>query len=607
MIRPVLLLGSEPRIVLPIARCLHERGIPVAMADFGAAGPAARSRAITHILRLPSPPNLFLSALDDAIGKNQYDLLIPTSDSTLLAVSAVYEPLQQRLQICSPPPAIVDLVLDKNKTLSLAQELGIAVPKSYSLPTLAHLKHGLEQISFPLVAKPSFKNKQAGFKVVYFANPAELEMAFAADPLLGTKVLFQEYCPGEGVGINLLLHQGRPLAVFQHRRLKELPASGGVSVLAISEPVDPVLQEIALKLLARMGWEGVAMVEFRQDRKSGQCVLMEVNGRYWGSIAAPLKAGIPFPYYQWQLAHGQAPHATSSYRNNMRTRWLAGDILRLHGVWRPSANRIGPPRRMRELARFFTDFRPRTKDMVFCLTDPLPGLLEVLQVARALAASEVKRLLRATLPARCRERIALYRSLGRPLAWRYARLRLAHRLGGRQQQLRHLAARAGSFLFVCKGNILRSPMAAALFQDRLPSHLRHLQVMSAGVGDLPEGRSDPRAQAAAVHFGISLDGHTSRRITETMLESADIVLAMDVLNEASIWQRFPRFRNKVLLLAEAGQKHKSLEISDPYEGDEAEVQACYRQLSHYIDDLIALLPAKAVDAGSKERDLTASS
>ncbi len=591
--RPVLLLGTEPRIVLPIARCLHERNIEVALATSSEPGPAGRSRAISGVLGLPAEDNSFLSALCDAIARNQYDMLIPTSDSYLLTVAQAYEELQSRLQVCCPPPQIVDLVLDKQKTLALAQELGIAIPAVYSIPSAAALASCREQIRFPLVAKPSVKDRSAGFKVLYFSSPAKLERAFAADPLLGSKVLFQEYCPGEGVGINLLLHEDRPIAVFQHRRLKELPGTGGVSVLAVSEPVDPMLEQQALMLLTRMRWKGVAMVEFRRDRASGRTVLMEVNGRYWGSIAAPLTAGIHFPYYQWQLAHGQVPRVPASYRNGARTRWLAGDLLRLHELWRPSPNRIHPPARIRELLRFFTDFRLGTRDMVLRVSDPLPGIVEIGQALRTMVAADVKRLLRAVVPRPRLEQARFYRALGWPLAWQYFRLRRLHRKGARREKVRRLVPGARSFLFVCHGNILRSPMAAALFQNRLPSNWRHIEVMSAGVGGQTEGRMDPRAEAAAAQFNVSLRGHKSKWVSKALMESADVILAMDVLNEAALWQRFPSYRHKVLLLAEVNEEAGSLEVEDPYDKDEEQVRACCRELSQHVDALIATMQETA--------------
>ena len=75
--------------------------------------------------------------------------------------------------------------------------------------------------------------------------------------------------PGDGVGVEMLFHQGECIAAFQHRRLKEVPHTGGAAAMAIAEAVDPTLKKMAIDLLRGIGWEGVAMVEFRHDRRTG--------------------------------------------------------------------------------------------------------------------------------------------------------------------------------------------------------------------------------------------------------------------------------------------------------------------------------------------------
>ena len=49
------------------------------------------------------------------------------------------------------------------------------------------------------------------------------------------------------------------------------------------------------------------MVEFKVNPNDGSAVLMEVNGRYWGTISLPIFAGMDFPWYHWQVAHGERP------------------------------------------------------------------------------------------------------------------------------------------------------------------------------------------------------------------------------------------------------------------------------------------------------------
>ena len=131
-----------------------------------------------------------------------------------------------------------------------------------------------------------------------------------------------------------------PIALFQHRRLKEFPRSGGVSVVAIAEPVDSLLADHAMRLLKALEWEGVAMVEFRVDRPTQRVALMEVNGRYWGSLQLSILAGVDFPWYQWQVAHAQSSDVPVCYRTGVTARWTHGALQRL-STRREEGSRFG--------------------------------------------------------------------------------------------------------------------------------------------------------------------------------------------------------------------------------------------------------------------------
>src|SRR5205814_8127815 len=116
---------------------------------------------------------------------------------------------------------------------------------------------------------------------------------------------------------------------FPPRRLRERPRAGGASVLSESLDVDPRLREFALRLLAPIGWHGVAMMEYKQDRRSGEFVLMEVNGRFWGSLELAVAAGVDFPALWTGLLRGRRVEASGSYETGVTSRWLWGDVKRM--------------------------------------------------------------------------------------------------------------------------------------------------------------------------------------------------------------------------------------------------------------------------------------
>ena len=143
------------------------------------------------------------------------------------------------------------------------------------------------------------------------------------------------------MGVEALFnYQSEPRAVFVHRRLREYPMSGGPSTLRESVAA-PELAELGVKLLRAMNWQGVAMVEFKVDPRDGVPKLMEVNPKFWGSIALPIAAGIDFPFLLYRLAtEGDVP-PVATYQTGVQCRWLIpGDIL--HFLYNPQRFTLHP-------------------------------------------------------------------------------------------------------------------------------------------------------------------------------------------------------------------------------------------------------------------------
>ena len=224
--------------------------------------------------------------------------------------------------------------------------------------------------------------------------------------------MFQEYCIGEGVGIGTLIHDGEPIAVYQHRRLKEYPSTGGVSVLAISESPEPLLVQYSMRLLKEMDWDGPALVEYRFNRREKTATLMEINGRYWGSLASAIHAGIDFPLYEWQIAHRQELHVPLRYRTGLRVRWVAGDVRRLHEILtRPHSDSATHHSRGREVLRFISDFRPSVRTMLWSHSDPLPAVIEILHELKSILFRNAKALFNGIMPFRLQTHIKTVRNL----------------------------------------------------------------------------------------------------------------------------------------------------------------------------------------------------
>jgi len=396
--KPVLIIGWIPRIIVTIARSLQRYGVPVDVLDLSFE-PRIRSRAIREFTRLPYvslPPAEFIQRLRDLIKRRGHDMLIPASDEAIAVVTRHYDDLKDLLHLACPPPEVARLVLNKACTLQMAQQCGIPVPRTSVVSQTEQLSELLGRVELPAIVKPAEKHAhEDGFKSYIVTNREEGMAMLPRLPSSASPLLLQEYCPGAGVGVQVLLDRGEPLAIFQHRRLKEFPYTGGYAVTAVAEKPDADLVHLSLTLLRALHWEGIAMVEFRVNPADGRKVLMEVNGRYWGSLSLPVLAGMDFPLYHWKVVHGEPPNVPGAYSVGTRWRWTRGYLGRLH--WLAIAATRSPGARkvlLRDLLDVTNDFGLSVRDSIFQVSDPMPTAFEVLGSARWLFLHDVNELFR---------------------------------------------------------------------------------------------------------------------------------------------------------------------------------------------------------------------
>ena len=215
------------------------------------------------------------------------------------------------------------------------------------------------------------------------ADAAACQHALASLPAAAYPVLLQRRVVGAGEGFFALRWNGRVVAMFAHRRLREKPPGGGVSVYRESLPLEPRLVEPGLRLLDALDWQGVAMIECRRDAATGREVIMEVNGRFWGSLQLAIDAGVDFPALLARCASGETVPAVSDYRVGVRSRWFWGDVDHLYLRLTRSDERLqlepGAPSRLRAVRDFLRVDLKHDRSEVWRWRDPGPFLVESLQ------------------------------------------------------------------------------------------------------------------------------------------------------------------------------------------------------------------------------------
>lgn len=355
----VLVLDASQRSALAVTRSLGKHGVPVFTAEETAGALAGCSRYSQQFFSYPSPrlhPQHFIDVLARLVKEQRIDILLPMTEltSTLLltnqdAFSGTVLPFPDLKQ--------VDSLANKCELMRTAESLGIPVPMTFYVDNPAQRPEFPGTFPFPAVLKPgkSWLQLQDQWRRAAVQFPPTTQDAYTiieSDPAFRVHpYMLQEQVAGQGQGVFALYDRGKPLAFFAHRRLREKPPSGGVSVLSESIAVDPVLEQYARDLLDKANWHGIAMVEFKVDT-DGTAYLMEINTRFWGSLQLAIDAGVDFPWLLYQAASGIAPETVTDYKKGTRLRWLLGDLDSLYLTLR--ARRYSPREKMAAVLQFLT-------------------------------------------------------------------------------------------------------------------------------------------------------------------------------------------------------------------------------------------------------------
>ena len=385
----VLLTDGDQRSTLAAVRALGSAGIEVHVGESSRNSLASRSRHCASSFVYPSPYEDeagFLNAVVSTAVTHEVALIMPMTDisSAILA--------EHRHQVMpTVGVAVVDAetfwrASDKNTLHAFAESLGVPTPTTHYIDAAGRTSE--LDVEYPCVVKPtrSRVRTHSGWRktsVQRVETRAALERALQVCRELQCPSMIQRVVDGDGIGVFALCEHGETRMLFAHRRLREKPPSGGVSVLREAVPLDPVATEYASRLLRGLKWHGVAMVEFKRDRLTNVPYLMEINARFWGSLQLAIDAGLNFPLQAVRLWLGEKVLPQTSYQVGVRSRWLLGDLdhllLRLSSRGAPPPDAPSIPRLLMDFCRFF---RTDTRYEIESWRDPGPSLHEVSLYAR---------------------------------------------------------------------------------------------------------------------------------------------------------------------------------------------------------------------------------
>jgi predicted ATP-grasp superfamily ATP-dependent carboligase len=277
---------------------------------------------------MPAEADSELNALIEVIDSERIDVVIAAGlagNEMLSRHRAALEPL-----VRAPFNDLnaFQQLANKRASTALADSLGVPHPLTLEAPPGADVKELADAMGFPIVLKSPVDQGT----VRYAHNSDQLARIleeFGMDDRYRSPSVYplaQQYIEGTGHGFYGLGDNGSVCAYYMHRRLHEVPPSGGPSAMAMSFR-DPTMRDLGERFFAATKWTGPAMVEFKRSRADGGYYLIEVNPKFWGSLDLSIAAGVDFPYLLYQRLIGEpVPLEVGAYRDDAVFRWLTMDL-----------------------------------------------------------------------------------------------------------------------------------------------------------------------------------------------------------------------------------------------------------------------------------------
>jgi protein-tyrosine-phosphatase/predicted ATP-grasp superfamily ATP-dependent carboligase len=559
----VLILDADSSAGLAATQSLGRVGREVhsAVRMAGSAIEATRWCRKVHL----QPPNLPIEMAVDWLleldRKFEYSLIIPSTEASLLWLRYLPEHHDTRRKAIIPGNASIDIALDKSLTYQIAVELGLPVPAS-RLITKESLPAPPE--SFPVVLKPVRSKVSIGERLcsmaVAIAHDEKERALILRNILPHTDVQEQSWVEGRGGGVEVLYNRGKMIWHFIHQRLHEWPLTGGASTLRIASPDNPELVERSRHLLNALNWHGVAMVEWRCS-SDGRYYLVEINPRLWGSLPLTIAAGVNIPEGLFALSQGHEPASMKTWKIGLSARVLSRDFF-----W------------------CVANARADRADHLL-LTEPV--LRSALGWFRVLSTKEVWDGWSIYDPkVAVHELSLLFRKITEIFRGRFRASWLSWRARNRYMRLVREIRKGErvitNVLFVCYGNICRSPFAATVARSRWQSTT---SIASVGFHQTA-GRPPPlHVVDAAQSLGFDLLGWKSTKVTPAHVAAADLIIVMDIANLDSLIKMFPHASPRTIILGVCDPSSSFVEVRDPYDLSPAATEQVLKKILRAIDCL----------------------
>lgn len=322
-----------------IVRSLAKQGIQVYAYDTEEKYKIGKTRYASCGI-CPSPVSMeeellkFLMNLSRNLG--QKAVLYAGSDDFVYFISKNRDVLSQYYKFLLPEHSLVEAVLDKRLTYELAVKSNIPCPKTFAIQDEEHLKHIIDEITFPCILKPAHSShfrsqidNRLYKKAIVVEHSSQLWEEYRFYRSFG-ELMIQEIIPGEDNSIysvkTFFDDQMNLIGLWMNQKLHQFPPHFGSSALVLSKRNEEVIQT-ALPFLREIQFKGLAIAEFKKDPRDGQLKFIEINPRIGLTQALSSQVGVNLAYLYYLSLTGQNPSPVLNQKEGIKWIYFVRDFL----------------------------------------------------------------------------------------------------------------------------------------------------------------------------------------------------------------------------------------------------------------------------------------
>lgn len=327
----VLVLGNY-RPTIPLARSLAEAGYRVIVTRGCGRGTSQHSRFVAEVWNHPplSTGEPFYAALGAFLrSRPDIGIVYPIWEACMPGLTRYRHLLPDGRAIIMPDPETTELCLDKPRMLQLATEAGVACAKYRRVETCRSLVGAANEIGFPIIVRPtSSKQPLNGKKAVIVTSRDRLRAQLPSWPTDHADLIVQRYVNGPRINLYFAARHGRPIRYLASKiDTTDVLDGTGYAVDGETIPLAEDIKRIGDRLISRLGYHGVGLIQCMRDQSSGALSFIELNPRVSGSHTVAELCGLDLGRIAVDLALGRpTPNGLTVGESGKRYVWTFGAL-----------------------------------------------------------------------------------------------------------------------------------------------------------------------------------------------------------------------------------------------------------------------------------------